>query len=527
MDVDASMPKTLDDPIVTHELYREIRPIIQEGDDESKICMFTSACLFPWTILDFNTLWDGSLPAQTGEDGQRDWARLVEQFADVALLGGMGTMTICSTFRQHFRTTLTFAKLEREPVLASGWALKKDNPFAPLAVFSLGSYVLVHDIQENKLLSVLRGHGGLIHAIAVHPSEPHLFCTTSRDFTTRIYNLNLKAANSKDDIRLNPIWSPCERHPSKGGAPHGLRASEPEGYNPQAPDANPRAKKSKVNKPAPIGRCVKILVGSRAAGHQQPVLCAAWHPTVPAIATGGLDRSIKIWRAAPLPEDGSISREDKPLFSCVELHRAGVMSVAWVGEDTLITHDRPARMNSKGQYEPGAVSFWKWNSFRRFFPVGQEEGWHTQPDLVGVAADFSESASFEIITRLDLPQQRSALGARVYNDKHLYPVLAIPLQHSIRLLAPGDLPLYDRQTAVPPLEGEEDVAIAHEMGNLSLTGGRSRSKETARIITKPGEEATLLAVDMSLTGRLIIGVDDMGRAWVWVGSCDFARVDSS
>ena len=63
-------------------------------------------------MADFHALWGGCLPAQTGEDGEKDWERLIEQFADVALLGGKGTMTICSTYRKHFRTTSTFVKLQ-------------------------------------------------------------------------------------------------------------------------------------------------------------------------------------------------------------------------------------------------------------------------------------------------------------------------------------------------------------------------------------------------------------------------------
>lgn len=63
-------------------------------------------------MADFRTMWGGSLPAQTGHDGESSWALLIEQFADVALLGGMGTMTICSTYRNHFRTASTFAGLE-------------------------------------------------------------------------------------------------------------------------------------------------------------------------------------------------------------------------------------------------------------------------------------------------------------------------------------------------------------------------------------------------------------------------------
>lgn len=138
------------------------------------------------------------------------------------------------------------------------------------------------------------------------------------------------------------------------------------------------------------------------------------------------------------------------------------------------------------------------------------------------------TASFEIIARQNLPQQRSALGAKVYLDRYLYPVLVIPLQHNIRLMTPDELPLYDRLTAEPPLDGEEEASIVNEMENLNIAGASSRPRETGRVIVGyDDDETSLIAVDMSITGKLIVGVDDIGRAWVWVGSCDFARLDGA
>ena len=139
------------------------------------------------------------------------------------------------------------------------------------------------------------------------------------------------------------------------------------------------------------------------------------------------------------------------------------------------------------------------------------------------------TASFEIFARLELPQHQSSLRTKVYNDIHLRPLLAIPLQHSIRLVLPDEFPLYDRRAAVRPLDDEDDAAIIEEMGQLNLTGERRLSRETERItVAFDGNEgASLRSLDLALMGGLIVGVDDDGQAWVWIGSCDFARDDES
>jgi hypothetical protein len=41
-----------------------------------------------------------------------------------------------------------------------------------------------------------------------------------------------------------------------------------------------------------------------------------------------VDRTVKIWRLPPLDGD-SLAREDKPLFSSGQIHKARVLSVTW------------------------------------------------------------------------------------------------------------------------------------------------------------------------------------------------------
>jgi polycomb protein EED len=89
-----------------------------------------------------------------------------------------------------------------------------------------------------------------ITSIAVHPRWPHIFCTTSRDFSTRIYNLGM-APRSKP---LNTHWPPS-LHPSFAGPAHGLDMVELEGAGTMA-------------------RCTVVLMGGRSGGHRGDVLSA-------------------------------------------------------------------------------------------------------------------------------------------------------------------------------------------------------------------------------------------------------------
>jgi hypothetical protein len=122
------------------------------------------------------------------------------------------------------------------------------------------------DAKSRQIVGCLRGHGRVcelvpqgtyrteypsqaIRSIAVHSTFPGLFCTTSQDFTTRIYDLELRPKQ----VPNNPPW-PSATIPSKAGAAHGLDMTMPEGVG--------------------VGQCVAVLVGERSGGHQADVLGA-------------------------------------------------------------------------------------------------------------------------------------------------------------------------------------------------------------------------------------------------------------
>jgi polycomb protein EED len=129
--------------------------------------------------------------------------------------------------------------------------VRQELPLEPLLIFSAASLIYVFNAETGRLVGSLRGHGGPITSIIVHPVHPYLFCSTSRDFTTRIYDLLLEPQQAPN----NPHWPPGSG-PSLAGAAHGLHMTEPEGEG--------------------IGRCVAVLSGGRSGGHLAAVLGAVF-----------------------------------------------------------------------------------------------------------------------------------------------------------------------------------------------------------------------------------------------------------
>jgi polycomb protein EED len=143
---------------------------------------------------------------------------------------------------------------------------------------------VLHDNMWPILIALTQA----ITSIAVHPLAPEFFATTSRDFSTRIYNLTYPPVQ----VPNNPHWPPAPKgQQSFAGPAHGLHLNIKEG--------------------AGLGRCIIVLMGGRSGGHNAAVLGAvcvisticisrdltsfqAFHPTFPLIATCGVSKDSQI-----------------------------------------------------------------------------------------------------------------------------------------------------------------------------------------------------------------------------------------
>ncbi|KAL9715888.1 hypothetical protein Ac2012v2_000331 [Leucoagaricus gongylophorus] len=317
--------------------------------------------LFPWNDNSLSVLWQGSLAT---EENLAKWKGMLDKFRDAVVVCGDTEVYVLWLKRRKHPLKITIPEIKDIEMIhadktQSAWVLSPNAIEEPCVAFSRGSLLWIYNPARKGLSSYLRGHGGAITSLAVHPVVPNLFCSTSRDHTTRIYDLTLTPHRGFKDRDVNPHWPPSTL-PSRAGAPHGLHMNEIEGEG--------------------IGRCIIVLLGGRAGGHQAAVLNASFHSSYPMIATCGIDRCIKIWHVHPR-NSRQITREDKPLFSSSRIHRSRVLSVRWLNHENLISHSPSSSLRTDPLdtdkrdtcLAPGEVVVWKWLGLNRFFPPLYDE----------------------------------------------------------------------------------------------------------------------------------------------------------
>ncbi|KAG1864262.1 WD40-repeat-containing domain protein, partial [Suillus subalutaceus] len=457
--------------------------------------------LFPWSEQSSGALWYGEKDKEL-QDGS--WKQMISDWSGALAIGTLDSLLVIPLNASRSRKGLSVSVPKQEqntpgkktPVMAVGWALPFESPLEPLIVFSAGSILYILDPVKGKIIGYLRGHGGPITSIVVHPTHPYLFCTTSRDFTTRIYDLTLSPRQGPD----NPCWPPS-KVPSLGGAPHGLQASEPEGNG--------------------VGRCISVLCGGPSGGHQAAVLSAAFHPTHPLIATCGLDRAVKIWSFSA---SSNFTREDKPLFSSSRIHKARIMSVSWLSTDTLVTHSAPALMRRRGRkddiyYEDGTVTIFRWIGFDRFFPAGQNIG----KVFRGCSSDYQESSSFTLISTSSLPQQtRHVHVTQTFTGDY---ILVLSLPDNVRLYNLANF--HPRVIAPdPPERDPPERDIESEFQNVRLDDeeeeedqpittffGKSPEPQRWEVLV-PGAQGSVQACVLGFGGQLLVTLGKR-RVCIW------------
>ncbi|TFK94458.1 WD40 repeat-like protein [Polyporus arcularius HHB13444] len=422
---------------------------------------FQSLACFPWTPQSLASLWDGY--ASSDPDLSSKWDLMVQQWMGAIAVGGNGSFYIFTKLgsAKPIHVPLPDCTLD---VMNIAWAINSNDPLRPLLVLTVTSVIVIFDVISRSIVGRLRGHGGPITSLAVHPSHPHLFCTTSRDFTARIYDLSLQPVQRPN----NPCWLP-NTQPSLAGPAHGLHMNEPEGEG--------------------IGQCVAVMVGGRSGGHQGAVLCSAFHPSQPLIATGGMDRAVKIWRIPPSvfnpPQEPQLAREDKPLFSTDLLHKARVWAVDWLADDIITSCSAPALMRRNADepedtyWEDGTVGVWQWLGFNRFFPPGKIP----QKVMRGTASDWRNSESFKILAAYHLPTVVKRV--HVYRSLTHDPMLLMPIGKTIRIF---NMSLFKPRT--PPKFPLDVVDLSLQM-TTQMHIGEDNLRDTEKGSTSVPESTTV------------------------------------
>jgi len=255
-----------------------------------------------------------------------------------------------------------------------------------------------------------------------------------------------------------------------------------------------------------------------------------------------IDRVVKIWRVHEFK--GQLNREDKPLFSSTLVHRSAVASVAWLAEDTLVTHCNSTAFSSHrvvpqteqtiesedGNAElewfgsPGRIVILRWLGLNRFFPPGETIHQDVQR---GCVADYQESSSFTVIASIPLPHYPHAPHLRVFGDVYHDHVILIPHGRSIRLL---------NASRTPHLEATEFPTDDEQFPSEFVAQMRLHAEETTNAKWLRGNEwvgglgwtidldpkfaggESIQAVDMGLNGGMIVAVGNNGSMWIWMKS---------
>jgi len=312
-----------------------------------------------------------------------------------------------------------------------------------------------------------------------------------------------------------------------------------------------------------LGRCVAVLAGGPAGGHQAAVLCAAFHPSLPLIATSGMDHAVKIWQMPHVKSEDPdkslmIRREDKPLFSSTRVHMAQVLSISWIGADTLLSHSGPVSMRRKlGDRdgtthlypmkfwrESGTMVLWRWLGLDRYFPPGAEI-----PDrLRGCASDYQESSSFKIISAYLLPLPKEPVRVHVFSSPSHAPLIVLPgkviWMSSMKHFKPRKrppFPEFEEEIAVPAFDVDDSDS---EIEELTDATGRMTTNEVDNVaegeteseiertavpkldslpvwkmqhvdVSSGNINAGVKACILGENGRLLLCVGEKEGVWIW------------
>ncbi|KAF9496143.1 hypothetical protein BDN71DRAFT_1446572 [Pleurotus eryngii] len=456
---------------------------------------FEAVAFFPWGAQDLADLWKGEY---NKEPYIHTWASTISSYKPVFAAASKTHACIFSS--QNPAIQPLDLRLSDQVQSADGWTTQiawalNPTSLSPFLLIAVDRKVLVIDTRNQSVSGLLRGHGGTITSIAVHLTSPHIFCTTSKDFTTRIYDLTRSATEPSTNLH----WAPDPR-PSGAGLPFGLRAVEPEGHD--------------------QGLCTTVLVGGKSGGHRAAVLGAAFHPVLPVLATCGSDRALKIWYVRPR-NTKTLVREDKPLFSTTKIHQASVGSLVWLGREHLLSHcATPVFRACEGEETilktgKGTLVIWEWLAMDRFFPPEHVDSW--QDVLRGSASEYQDSSSLKVIAEYAFEQQlKPNVIPRIHSCSRGEPRISYtyPGSHAIQVVGlasarPRKKPSFSDQGELAP--PDQDALRRHlniePLANLGCIQ-----------LSIPPEEGSFHACAMGPDGDIVAGAGCAGSEaviWVW------------
>ncbi|KAL4266972.1 WD40/YVTN repeat-like-containing domain superfamily protein [Pleurotus pulmonarius] len=430
---------------------------------------FKAIAFFPWETQDLAALWEGEYNKEEYTDV---WNSAISGYKSSFAVASESRACILSS--QSPASKLLDLRLPKVQYTGGGtpqiaWALYPS--FSPLLLIAVDRRVLVLDTKTQSVVGKLRGHGGTITSIAVHPISPHICCTTSKDFTTRIYDLTRLATEPSTDLH----WAPDPR-PSGAGRPFGLRGVEPEGLG--------------------RGLCIIVLVGGRSGGHRAAVLGAAFHPVLPVLATCGADCALKICTS--------------------KIHQASIGSIVWLNHELLLSHcASPVFRRGEGKEAilntgEGTLVIWEWLTANLFFP--SKQAGFQQEVLRGSTSECQDSSSLKVIAEYAFEHQlKPNVIPRIHSSTRGEPQVSYtyPGSQVIRIVELATV----KSRKKPILANSDKQALLQDTLERHLNIEPLSNLGSTQLSILP-EEGSFHACAMNPDGDVVIGTGE-GAIWIW------------
>jgi len=236
-----------------------------------------------------------------------------------------GSATCMATLEGHSEPILSVAFQLGKGVVATG---SMDNT---ARLWNFNPYP--DNPPRVEVMAILEGHRNIVTSVAIHPSLP-LLVTGSSDNTAKLWSWKDKTSSGRwpggecvqtmeghSSSVTSVAFHPKMPYLATGSMDHTVKLWL---FNPSWP-----------YKQKPFGRSKNALMATL-TGHGSYVSSVVFHPTLPLLATGSWDNTVKLWR---FPESRNLDALFFPKVdfsvtppTCVatlEGHRNGVTSVAF------------------------------------------------------------------------------------------------------------------------------------------------------------------------------------------------------
>lgn len=227
-----------------------------------------------------------------------------------------GSATCMATLEGHSEPILSVAFQLGKGVVATG---SMDNT---ARLWNFNPYP--DNPPRVEVMAILEGHSNIVTSVAIHPSLP-LLVTGSSDNTAKLWSWKDKTSSGRwpggecvqtmeghSSSVTSVAFHPKMPYLATGSLDHTVKLWR---FNPSWP-----------YKQTPFGS--KNALMATLTGHGSYVSSVVFHPTLPLLATGSWDNTVKLWRFPEAPKvDFSVT--PPTCVATLKGHRDGVTSVAF------------------------------------------------------------------------------------------------------------------------------------------------------------------------------------------------------